>query len=63
MSELRLFFGPGYRIYFAEDGERLVLLLCGGDKGSQDRDIEAAQAYWRDYRQHKADPKDEEEQP
>ena len=49
--ELRFFFGPGYRVYFAEDGDTLVLLLCGGDKGSQDRDISAAQAYWQDYQQ------------
>jgi putative addiction module killer protein len=47
--ELRLFFGPGYRVYFAEDGGTVVLLLCGGDKGSQDRDISAAQSYWQDY--------------
>ena len=48
--ELRLFFGPGYRIYFAEDGDQLVLLLCGGDKGNQGRDISAAQSYWQDYK-------------
>lgn len=53
VTELRLFFGPGYRVYFAEDGERLVVLLCGGDKGSQDRDIEAAKAYWHDYQQNR----------
>lgn len=51
--ELRLFFGSGYRVYFAEDGYRIVLLLCGGDKGSQNRDISAAQGYWQDYRQSK----------
>lgn len=37
--ELRLAFGPGYRVYYARRGERLILLLCGGDKGSQSRDI------------------------
>lgn len=47
--ELRFFFGSGYRIYFAEDGDKLVLLLCGGDKSSQDRDILRAQEYWRNY--------------
>lgn len=47
--ELRLFFGPGYRVYFAEDGNTLVLLLCGGDKSSQLRDINSAHAYWQDY--------------
>ncbi len=51
--ELRLFFGPGYRTYFAEDGNTLVLLLCGGDKGSQERDVRRAHAYWQDYRERK----------
>ena len=49
--ELRFFFGPGYRVYFAEKSDTLVLLLCGGDKGSQNRDISAAQVYWQDYQQ------------
>ncbi|MDQ3397318.1 MAG: type II toxin-antitoxin system RelE/ParE family toxin [Deinococcota bacterium] len=52
--ELRLFFGPGYRVYFAEDGDKVVLLLCGGDKGSQDRDIGAAHSYWQDYQRDRA---------
>ena len=42
--ELRLDFGPGYRVYFARHGDRIVILLCGGDKGSQARDIARAQA-------------------
>ena len=42
VSELRMDFGPGYRIYFTQRGERLVLLLCGGDKDSQSRDIAQA---------------------
>lgn len=50
VSELRLAFGPGYRIYFAQEKDRIVLLLCGGDKGSQDKDIRAAKEYWEDYR-------------
>jgi putative addiction module killer protein len=49
VSELRIDFGPGYRVYFGEDGPRIVVLLCGGDKGSQSRDIEQAKKYWRDY--------------
>ena len=49
VNELRLFFGPGYRIYFGEDGDTLVILLCGGDKDSQHRDIAQAQAYWQEY--------------
>jgi putative addiction module killer protein len=42
VSEMRIDYGPGYRVYFARRGERIVLLLCGGDKGSQDRDIKRA---------------------
>jgi len=48
--ELRLHVGPGYRVYFGREGDRAVILLCGGDKGSQDRDIERAKEYWRDHR-------------
>ncbi len=42
VSELRVDFGPGYRLYFMREGEQLVILLCGGDKSSQQRDIELA---------------------
>ena len=42
VQELRLHFGPGYRVYFTRRGERIILLLCGGDKGSQQRDIARA---------------------
>ena len=48
--ELRIHVGPGYRVYYGREGDALVILLCGGDKGSQERDIERARAYWRDYR-------------
>lgn len=47
--EIRLDFGPGYRIYFRFDGDDLIILLCGGSKGSQQRDIRRAQDYWLDY--------------
>lgn len=50
LSELRLFFGPGYRVYFGEDAGNIVVILCGGDKSSQDRDIENAKAYWQEYK-------------
>ena len=49
LSELRLFFGPGYRVYFGEDSGNIVIVLCGGDKDSQDRDIENEAVYWQEY--------------
>ena len=42
VSEMRIHFGLGYRVYYVNRGGELILLLCGGDKGSQQRDIEAA---------------------
>jgi putative addiction module killer protein len=48
--ELRVDFGPGYRVYYAEDGAKIVLLLLGGDKGSQGKDIRQAHEFWADYR-------------
>ncbi|BCU12248.1 MULTISPECIES: type II toxin-antitoxin system RelE/ParE family toxin [Microcystis] len=48
--ELRIDYGSGYRIYFGQVGTTIVLLLCGGDKSSQIKDIRQAQEYWRDYR-------------
>ncbi|MBX2809746.1 MAG: type II toxin-antitoxin system RelE/ParE family toxin [Cellvibrionaceae bacterium] len=50
VSELRLFFGPGYRVYFGEDDDNIVILLCGGDKSTQDRDSKTAKSYWRAYK-------------
>jgi putative addiction module killer protein len=47
--ELRIDSGPGYRVYYALSGKRLVLLLCGGDKRTQDADIDRAVNYWRDW--------------
>lgn len=44
VSELRIHVGPGYRVYFTKVGQRVVILLCGGDKGSQKRDISRAKA-------------------
>ena len=44
ISEMRLFFGPGYRVYFVRRGAVLVILLCGGDKSTQDNDIVTAKA-------------------
>jgi putative addiction module killer protein len=42
VSELRVDYGPGYRIYFSRHGDTVVILLCGGDKRTQDEDIKAA---------------------
>jgi putative addiction module killer protein len=50
VHELRIDYGPGYRIYFGQEGQTLVLLLCGGDKGTQTSDIEKAHGYWQDYK-------------
>jgi putative addiction module killer protein len=50
LVELKVQFGPGYRIYVGLDGNALIILLCGGDKGSQKRDISLAREYWDDYK-------------
>jgi putative addiction module killer protein len=49
--ELRIDFGPGYRVYFGREGETLVILLTGGTKKRQQRDIDTAHSYWQDYKQ------------
>lgn len=49
--EARVMFGSGYRLYFGRDGDELVLLLIGGDKGSQRKDIARAVGYWKDYKE------------
>ena len=56
VCELRIDYGPGYRVYYAQDGEALIILLCGGDKRSQAKDIERAHAYWKDYKARKPKP-------
>ena len=48
--ELRIDWGPGYRVYYAQAGAALVLLLIGGDKRTQKADIAAAQDYWKDWK-------------
>lgn len=47
--ELRIAYGPGYRIYFGEEDSAIVVLLIGGNKRSQSRDIQKAKLYWSDY--------------
>jgi putative addiction module killer protein len=50
VSELRIDWGPGYRVYFARVGNVIVLLLCGGDKRTQQKDIKRAKDYFEDYK-------------
>ena len=47
VSELRIDYGPGYRVYFKDTGKEIIVLLCGGDKRTQDRDIEQAKELLR----------------
>lgn len=49
VRELRIPEGKGYRVYYAWDGDAIVILLCGGSKSRQSSDIKKAQEYWRDY--------------
>lgn len=51
--EYRIDWGPGYRVYFGRDGDVLVILLTGGAKKRQQRDIDAAKAHWADYKRRK----------
>jgi putative addiction module killer protein len=51
VRELRLHIGPGYRVYFIEQAGQIIILLCGGDKRSQDRDIEIAKAMARELKE------------
>ena len=58
--EYRINFGPGYRVYFGRDGEVLVILLSGGTKKRQQRDITAAIELWTDYRSRKRGAREQE---
>ena len=51
---MRLFFGSGYRIYFAEYVDTIVVLLCGGDKSTQSKDLKIAKSYWENYKERNA---------
>jgi putative addiction module killer protein len=53
--ELRIDVGPGYRVYYATSGKQIVLLLCGGNKRGQARDIDRACGYWRDWQRRASD--------
>ncbi len=58
VSETRIQFGPGYRVYLSRDGEKLIILLGGGTKKRQQSDIETAKARWQDYKQQKRSEND-----
>ena len=47
--EIRIDFGPGYRVYYTLEGKTIVLLFCGGSKRTQAADVKEAVRYWRDY--------------
>ena len=50
VHELKITYGPGYRIYFGREDSELIILLCGGDKSTQYEDIKKAKTYWQDYK-------------
>jgi len=55
VSALRLDFGPGYRVYFGQDGAQLVILLAGGTKHRQEEDIQLARRLWSEYKKRKTE--------
>ena len=55
ISELRIDYGPGYRVYYLHEGERLILLLCGGDKSTQSADIAAARDIAQQWRENQGE--------
>lgn len=54
VSELRIHVGAGYRVYYGRHGKTVVLLLCGGDKGSQAADIKRAKELWLEWKRRQA---------
>ena len=55
VNELRIKFGAGYRVYFGKEGDTIIILLSGGDKSSQNKDIDRAKQYWKDYQRRNDD--------
>jgi putative addiction module killer protein len=58
ISELRINYGPGYRVYYLQDGDELILLLCGGDKSTQDDDIKNAKRIAKEWKETRNDEQD-----
>lgn len=54
VRELKIDYGPGYRVYFGQLGNELLILLCGGNKGSQDEDIKTSKKFWNSYKKEKS---------
>lgn len=57
IGEYRLDWGPGYRVYIGKDGERLIILLGGGTKKGQQKDVDKAESIWKEYKERKANQK------
>ncbi len=57
IGEYRLDWGPGYRVYIGKDGDKLIILLGGGTKKGQQKDIDKAEAIWEEYKERKAKQK------
>ena len=53
LSELKIHYGPGYRVYYGRETLDTYLVICGGDKSTQSRDIKRAKAYWQEYKRRK----------
>ena len=58
ISELRVNYGPGYRVYYLQDGDKLIVLLCGGDKSTQDDDIKNAKRIAKEWKETRNDDQD-----
>jgi putative addiction module killer protein len=58
ISELRINYGPGYRVYYLQDGDTLVVLLCGGEKSTQDDDIKNAKRIAKEWKETRNDDQD-----